>query len=136
MYTFQAIADTSQIHWGFYVCAPITIIIALIMLSDVRSGFGKLGTIALAAFIVYMGFQISYGGHRPLNTEVSATFVGFQPEGYNEKSGKQHVDRHFVYVVYELTDGRQVLLKGNAGSSYPKQVTLYYNKPRGCGGCD
>ena len=132
MYTFQAIADTSQSHWGFYVCASLIVLVALVILIDIRSSLGKLGIVAIAAFIVYMGFYISYGGRRPLNTEVSATFVGFQPEGFRERSGKQHVDRHYVYVVYELTDGRQVLLKGNPGSSYPKQATLYYNKPRGC----
>ena len=60
------------------------------------------------------------------NTKVTAEFIGFQPEGYREKSGKSMVDRHYMYVVYRV-NGNDVILQGQSGVEYPKTAILYKN---------
>ena len=60
------------------------------------------------------------------NERVTATFLGFEAEGYKEKSGKSYVDRHFTYVVYEV-NGNPVLLRAETGREYPKTAILYKN---------
>ena len=53
-------------------------------------------------------------------------FVGFQPEGYNERSGKSRADRHYMYVVYEV-EGRMTILQTGLGMTYPAEAILYKN---------
>jgi hypothetical protein len=60
------------------------------------------------------------------NVQVTAEFVSYQPEGYNEKSGKSHVDRHYMYVVYSV-NGDPVILQAQEGRTYPKTAILYKN---------
>jgi hypothetical protein len=69
----------------------------------------------------------------PKNEVVIGTFVGFQPEVFNvkrsESSGKTYrtVIRELqeTYVIYKLPDESQVLMRANAGASYPEKAILY-----------
>ena len=60
------------------------------------------------------------------NVQVKAELVGFQPEGYNERSGKSRADRHYMYVVYSV-NGEKVILKATEGITYPQTAILYKN---------
>jgi hypothetical protein len=60
------------------------------------------------------------------NEKVTAELVGFQPEGYREKSGKSMVDRHYMYVVYRV-GSEQVILQAQTGVVYPQTAILYKN---------
>jgi hypothetical protein len=61
-----------------------------------------------------------------VNEKVTATFVGFEAEGYKERSGKSYVDKHFTYVVYNV-NGSNVLLSATTGVTYPQTAILYKN---------
>jgi hypothetical protein len=71
-------------------------------------------------------YTVSYGDMVPTNIPVEATFVGFQTEGDRELSGKSMVDKHFIYVIYNV-NGDNVLLQAYLGSTYPGTVILYKN---------
>jgi hypothetical protein len=60
------------------------------------------------------------------NEKVTGVFVGYESEGYRERSGKSYVDKHFTYVIYKV-DGGNVMLPCNTGVVYPERVTLYKN---------
>jgi hypothetical protein len=63
------------------------------------------------------------------NRQVVGTFVGYQPEGYNEQSGKTRADHHYMYVVYEV-DGVYAIFNACTGCTYPKRAVLYYNRTK------
>ena len=60
------------------------------------------------------------------NEKVIGEFVGYESEGYKERSGKSYVDRHYTYVIYKVKGGN-VMLPCKVGEVYPQYVTLYKN---------
>lgn len=129
MYTFYPLLDTSMNHTGFYIVAVVCAVFAGAILLDMFTDglTGSHLTVALIlAFAVYVSYNVSYNDRPPINTPVSAKLVGFQPEGYNEQSGKMRADRHYMYVVYEI-DGHRIIMQAREGATYPEQATLYKN---------
>lgn len=129
MYTFQPIADLAVKHDGFFIVAFFCVIALIIVLMNEPESF------FVWFFILCIPVSIAYGvsyhwtnqeAKTFKNEKVTATFLGFEAEGYKEKSGKSYVDRHFTYVVYEV-NGNPVLLSANPGMEYPKTAILYKN---------
>jgi hypothetical protein len=129
MYTFSPIPAVPVEHVGlFLICmiSAFTLIIVLMNEPDVFFFYFFCATIACG--IAY-GVSYHWTSQEPkvfANTKVTAEFVGFQPEGYREKSGKSMVDRHYMYVVYRV-NGNDVILQGQSGVEYPKTAILYKN---------
>ena len=129
MYTFHPLADVPADHSGFWIIAIILGVLLIISIFNDLEAFFRL----FFVFSVVMGitYMVSYRWTDQTTTvyknePVHATFAGYAPEGYREKSGKSHVDRHFVYVIYEV-NGDPVLLRAETGVTYPKIATLYKN---------
>ena len=138
MYTFSPIAavDTVNNHGGILLTAVIVIFAVIIMSiaadrgEKAQSFFGYFffGTVVvgISAVISFNTGTITTYKNEP----VTATFVSFQPEGYNEeqRNGKftSRVDVHKMYVVYTV-DGQNVILPAVAGGSYPSTITLFRN---------
>ncbi len=129
MYTFNPLASIPVDHTGFGLILGFCVILLIICLMNEPESFFVL--FFLACFPVGIAYGVSYHwtSQEPkvfANTKVTAEFVGYQPEGYREKSGKSYVDKHFVYVVYSV-NGNHVLLQGQSGVEYPKTAILYKN---------
>lgn len=130
MYTFQPITDYSDTHSGFFVLAAIClavffIVIALWKNDEIEFYSVVIWTCILGA-LAYAGQVNSYTPHHPLNEQHIGTLVGFDAEGYRERSGKQMVDRHYTYVVYNI-DGNEVMFEASTGFAYPKRIVVYKN---------
>lgn len=128
MYTFQALADNTGSHVGFYIVVVLAVVfLATVWTNLVEDSIGGAITVSLiVGLAVLVAYGASFHDVAPKNEQVTATFVGFQPEGYREQSGKQKVDRHYMYVVYNV-NGQNVILQGQAGVSYPQTAILYKN---------
>jgi hypothetical protein len=89
-----------------------------------------LSTIGLLCSILGFSLLVFTNSYAPEkqyeNEKVTGTFVTFQPEGYNEKTGKTRADKHYMYVVYDVK-GQLVILNAKAGVDYPKNAVLYKN---------
>ena len=129
MYTFNALPEIPVSHDGFYIIATFCFICLVMVL------FNEPETFFVWFFIACIPFGIAYGvsyhwtnqtSKTFVNEKVTGEFVSFQPEGYREKSGKSYVDRHYMYVVYNV-NGNNVILEGKSGQEYPKTVVLYKN---------
>ncbi len=132
MYTFQPLVDvTYNSHTGFYVWVVAAVLLMAIFIGlwnerEASGGF-VLTMLVMFGIVTHVGYQASYQDAKVyVNTPVSATLVGFQPEGYSEKSGKTRADRHYMYVVYDVGDER-VILRADEGRTYPNQTVLYKN---------
>ena len=129
MYTFNPVADIPVDHNGFAIILAFCIIwLVLVLFNEPETFFVYF---FLACFPVSIAYGVSYHwtNQEPktfVNQKVEAQWVGYQPEGYREKSGKSYVDKHFVYVVYSV-NGNHVLLQGQAGVEYPRTAILYKN---------
>jgi hypothetical protein len=132
MYSFQPQVDTlANTHMGFYAVCVILVVIAVVVVSLFNdyecSGGTMLIWLVCLSGIGFIGYKESFRAEKIYdNTPVTATLVGFQPEGYNEKSGKSRADRHYMYVVYDVS-GEHVILRASEGVTYPKTTTLYKN---------
>ena len=129
MYTFQALADIAVKHDGFYIIATFCVVALVMVLFQEPETFFV--WFFIACFPVGIAYGVSYHwtNQEPTtfkNERVTATFLGFEAEGYKEKSGKSYVDRHYTYVVYEV-NGNPVLLRATEGQEYPKTAILYKN---------
>ena len=125
MYSFAPIADTSDVHTGFYFIAIVCAIFALVALFNASKG--EFLTVAvICGLVTAMAHNSSYTPVHPLNQQVIGTFVAFQHEGYSESSGKTRSDHHYMYVVYNV-DGVPVILQANEGAPYPPKAVLYKN---------
>jgi hypothetical protein len=129
MYSFFPAAAIPADHTGFWLvviaCAFVTF---LVLVNDAELFFRWF---FVATIICTIAYFVSYSWTDQTaktfpNTKVTAEFVGYETEGYRERSGKTHVDRHLVYVIYSV-NGNNVLLPANVGTEYPKFVTLYKN---------
>ena len=129
MYSFNPIPDVPVDHKGFvviaFMCAAWLIIT---LMNDAESFF-------VWFFICCIPLSIAYGvsyhwsdqsTKTYANTKVVGTFVGYESEGYKERSGKSYVDRHFTYVIYKVPEGN-VMLPCVVGVPYPKEAVLYKN---------
>jgi len=129
MYTFNPLATIPVNHDGFYIILTFCFVALVVCLFTEPETFFV--WFFIACFPVGIAYGVSYHWTNQEakvfpNTKVTAEFVGYQPEGYREKSGKSYVDKHFVYVVYSV-NGNQVLLQGQSGVEYPKTAILYKN---------
>ena len=129
MYTFSPLAAIPVDHTGFGLILGFCVICLIMCLFNEPEAFFV--WFFIACFPVGIAYGVSYHWTNQeaktfKNERVTAEWVGYQPEGYREKSGKSYVDRHFVYVVYSV-NGNHVLLQGQAGVEYPKTAILYKN---------
>jgi hypothetical protein len=129
MYSFSPLADIPVEHHGLFivglVCATWLI---MVLLNEPETFF-------FYFFVVTIVFGFSYcvsfvwTDQTPKtfkNEVVVGEFVGYESEGYKERSGKTYVDKHFTYIIYKV-DGGNVMLPCKTGVVYPERVTLYKN---------
>ena len=129
MYTFQALADIPVKHDGFaIICFLAITILVMVLMNDAESFFVAFFLCCIPVGIAY-GVSYHWTSQEPktfANVKVTGEFLGFEAEGYKEKSGKSYVDRHYTYVVYNV-NGNNVLLSATSGIEYPKTAILYKN---------
>ena len=129
MYTFNPLASIPVDHTGFFlVCFICALVLVVCLMSEPESFFVWFFIVCFPAGIAY-GVSYHWTNQEAktfVNTKVTAELVGFQPEGYNEKSGKSRVDRHYMYVVYSV-NGEKVILRAKEGLTYPQTAILYKN---------
>ena len=132
MYTIQPVIDQYwDYHTGFYIvtliCLGITgFIVTLWNAKEVETS--TLGMwIGVLLLVVGIAHDNSYQPQKfYANTQVVGEFVRFQPEGYNEQSGKSRADHHYMYVVYEI-EGSYAIFQTNASTTWPKRAVFYRN---------
>ena len=129
MYTFNPLLPIYPGHVGFYIiCGICALILLKSAIDEFEAFFGHVCVaVGLSGFAYFVSFvwaeqEVLYYP----NVQVHAQLVGFQPEGYNEKSGKSRVDRHYMYVIYDV-NGDRVILRAGEGLSYPQTAILYKN---------
>lgn len=131
MYSFTPLADIPVDHVGVFI---VCMICAVIFFASICTD-GLPFACVLFTFILMPVIGVAYGvsyhwtSQEPQvfrNEQVVGEFVGFQPEGYREKSGKSMVDKHYMYVVYRV-NGENVILQSQTGKTYPQRVVLYKN---------
>lgn len=129
MYTFNPLATIPVSHEGFGIIVALCIFIAVIVLFNEPGLFFQWFFVATVISGIAYFVSYSWTDQTPktfANVKVQAELVGFQPEGYREKSGKSMVDRHYMYVVYRV-NGNEVILQAQPGVEYPKTAILYKN---------
>ena len=129
MYSFNPLADIPVSHEGFVIIMIICIVIAVMILFNEPELFFQ--WFFVASMICGAAYFVSYKfcDQTPQtfkNEKVVGTFVGYESEGYKERSGKSYVDKHFTYVIYKV-DGGNVMLPCKVGEVYPERVVLYKN---------
>lgn len=129
MYTFSPLADIPVDHAGlFIVCMVTAFWLVIVLMNDPDEFFVWFFVSTIVVAIAY-GASYHWTNQEPQtfkNEKVTAELVGFQPEGYREKSGKSMVDKHYMYIVYRV-GGEQVILQAQTGKVYPQSVILYKN---------
>lgn len=130
MYTMQPLPDYSDVHVGFYILSAICILVFAVVLAfwkedEIKNSSMLIWAAVLGTFLYYAHCQ-SYTPKHPLNEKHIGEFVGFNAEGYRERSGKQMVDRHYTYVVYRI-DGYDVMFSAETGVAYPPRAVFYKN---------
>ena len=129
MYSFNPIPDVPVGHGGLFIIGMACLFwLAICLMNSPEDFFVNFFIVVIIMAIGY-GFSFHFTDQSPktfVNEKVTAELVGFQPEGYNEKSGKSRADRHYMYVVYKV-NGSQVILNATAGQTYPQTVILYKN---------
>lgn len=131
MYSFSPLASIPVDHVGmFMVCFICAVVFFVSIFTDDVSYACVLFVIILMPIMgISYGVSYHWTSQEPQvfkNDQVVGEFVGFQPEGYREKVGKNMVDKHYMYVVYSV-NGDPVILQSSTGKTYPQRVTLYKN---------
>jgi hypothetical protein len=129
MYTFNPLATIPVEHTGFGLIVALCCFIAIIVIMNEPELFFQWFFVATVVCVLAYHVSYSWTDQTPktfVNEKVTATFVGFEAEGYKEKSGKSFVDKHYTYVVYNV-NGSNVLLPASTGQTYPQTVILYKN---------
>ena len=129
MYSFHPLASIPVEHFGFGLLCFMCVCWLIIAFFNEPETFFFL--FFVATIVCGIGYGVSYHwtNQEPktfVNTPVVGEFVGYQPEGYNERSGKSRAGHHYMYVVYSV-NGNLVILNAQAGAEYPKQAQLYKN---------
>jgi hypothetical protein len=128
-YSFNPLADIPVDHGGLFIIGMVCVTWMIIVLFNEPEDF------FVQFFFVFIVMAISYGvsfhwtDQTPKtfkNEKVVGEFVGYESEGYKERSGKSYVDKHFTYIIYKV-DGGNVMLPCQTGVVYPERVTLYKN---------
>lgn len=131
-YSFTPLADIPVSHDGLFLMCVLTAFVVACVAMD---AYDKLATFVVAlvpaALVILFSYCVSYvwTDQTPktfANTQVIGTFVGYESEGYKERSGKSYVDRHYTYVIYKV-DGGNVMLPCVVGKTYPERAILYKN---------
>jgi hypothetical protein len=129
MYTFQPLADIPVDHAGLFIVGMACAMwLAVCLFNSPEDFFVNFFFVAIIMAIAY-GVSYHWTNQEAKtfkNEKVTAELVGFQPEGYREKSGKSMVDRHYMYIVYRV-NGNDVILQAQTGVVYPKTAILYKN---------
>jgi hypothetical protein len=129
MYSFSPIPDVPVDHVGmFIVCMTSAFILCVVLMNEPDVFFRYFFFVTLAIGITYIvSYHLTDQSPKVYkNEKVTAELVGFQPEGYREKSGKSMVDKHYMYIVYRV-NGNEVILQATQGVEYPKTAILYKN---------
>jgi hypothetical protein len=129
MYTFQALANVAVDHKGFEFIAFVAVILLIVVLFNEPEAFFVWFFIACIPVSIAYGVSYHWTNQETKvypNIKVTAEFVGYESEGYKERSGKSWVDRHFTYVIYKV-DGGNVMLPCVTGVAYPQTAILYKN---------
>lgn len=129
MYSFAPLASIPVDHKGFvFFCFVVAVIMLFVLFNEPESFF-----VMFFVFTVFLGgvYYISYHVCDQetkvfKNEVVIGEFVGYESEGYKERSGKSYVDRHYTYVIYRVPEGN-VMLPCVTGTPYPQRATLYKN---------
>lgn len=129
MYTFHPLADIPVDHAGmFIICMACFMWLAICLMNSPEDFFVNFFFVVIVLAITY-GISYHWTNQEPKtfkNEKVTAQLVGFEAEGFREKSGKSYVDRHYTYVVYSV-NGDHVLMNSTVGMTYPKTAILYKN---------
>ena len=129
MYSFSPLADIPVDHGGLFIIGITCLAwLAVVLMNQPEDFFVHFFFVVIIMAIGY-GVSFHWCDQTPKtfpNTKVIGTFVGYESEGYKERSGKSYVDRHFTYVVYKV-DGGNVMLPCKVGYPYPERVVLYKN---------
>jgi hypothetical protein len=129
MYSFSPLADIPVDHAGLFIVGMgCAMWLAICLFNSPEDFFVNFFFVVIIMAIGY-GVSFHWTNQEPKtfkNEKVTAELVGFQPEGYREKSGKSMVDRHYMYVVYRV-GGEQVILQAKTGVVYPQTAILYKN---------
>lgn len=129
MYSFSPLADIPVDHGGLFIIGMTCFVwLAIVLMNEPEDFFVQFFFVVIVMAIGY-GVSFHWCDQTPKtfpNTKVIGTFVGYESEGYKERSGKSYVDKHFTYVVYKV-DGGNVMLPCKVGYPYPEHVVLYKN---------
>jgi hypothetical protein len=129
MYSFSPLADIPVDHAGLFIVGMACAMwLAICLFNSPEDFFVNFFFVVIIMAIGY-GVSFHWTNQEPKtfkNEKVTAELVGFQPEGYREKSGKSMVDKHYMYVVYRV-GGEQVILQAQTGVVYPQTAILYKN---------
>ena len=129
MYTFNPLATIPVDHTGFGIIVGLCVFITMIVLMNEAELFFQWFFVATIACVIAYFVSYSWTDQTPKafkNEVVVGEFVGYESEGYKERSGKSYVDRHFTYVVYKVPEGN-IMLPCVVGYPYPQRATLYKN---------
>lgn len=129
MYSFQPLADIPVSHGGLFIVSMTCFFwLCIVLMNDAEEFFVNFFFVTI---VMAIGYGVSFHWTDQTaqtfpNVKVTGEFVGYESEGYKERSGKSYVDKHFTYIVYKV-DGGNVMLPCKTGVSYPERVTLYKN---------
>jgi hypothetical protein len=128
-YSFNPIPDVPVDHKGFGIILAFAIIwLVIVLLNEPETFFVYFFLCTIPTGIAY-GVSYHWTNQEPktfANIKVEGKFVGYESEGYKERSGKSYVDRHFTYVIYKV-EGGNVMLPCVVGIPYPETAILYKN---------
>lgn len=131
IYSFQPVADTSDLHVGFYLMCFIAGLVITCVLTFWKEG--EIDNISLGFWTVLLSLLLIYSHHEsytdrhPLNEKLIGEFVGFHSEVRTERSGKSTVENHYVYVIYRV-EGSNVLFRAAPGLTFPPRAVVYKNR--------
>ncbi len=129
MYSFQPLADIHVDHGGLFIIGMVCVTwLVIVLMNDAEEFFVNFFFVAI---VMAIGYGVSFHWTDQTvktfpNEKVVGEFVGYESEGYKERSGKSYVDKHFTYIIYKV-DGGNVMLPCKTGVVYPERVTLYKN---------
>ena len=134
MYSLAPLAPITTCHVGFGLLCFLFIMcfIAGLFAWWTDEGPGLFAfTIISGTAIMFLAYFVSFQWTDQIiktyeNTPVQAQFLGFETEGYRERSGKSMVDRHVIWVQFSV-NGDHVLVQGVPGAAYQDTMTLYKN---------
>ena len=134
MYSFAPLAPITADHVGFVLLCFLFIMCFIAGLFALCNGDGPgllLFTTIPGMIIMIVAYLVSFQWTDQTvktyeNTPVQAQFLGFETEGYRERSGKSMVDRHVIWVQFSV-NGDHVLVQGVPGAPYQDTMTLYKN---------